>query len=161
MRWFFILSLFMHAAFFTMPLMLEENKVISSHFQKPSIQVMLKKSKPLVKKSLKKSRSLKEVATKENLISIPLTEPAQSTVVIKPEYPERARIMGITGEVKLSFTVNQKGSVENIKVKKSSGYEILDRSAIKSVREVSFVPARVGDKNIISQEHITLSFELK
>jgi protein TonB len=48
-------------------------------------------------------------------------------------YPERARRMGFEGKTLLSFMVLENGTTGQIKVEKSSGYRLLDDSAIEGV----------------------------
>jgi protein TonB len=49
------------------------------------------------------------------------------------KYPERARRMGFEGKTLLSFMVLENGTTGQIKVEKSSGYRLLDDSAIEGV----------------------------
>lgn len=53
------------------------------------------------------------------------------------EYPYLARRMGWEGEVLLFFRLNPTGEVEEIKVLKSSGFEVLDKSAVNAVKRAS------------------------
>jgi protein TonB len=69
-------------------------------------------------------------------------EEAQFSIISKLvrehlEYPYLARRMGWEGEVLLSFRLNPTGEVEEIKVLKSSGYEVLDKSAVNAVKRAS------------------------
>jgi protein TonB len=48
-------------------------------------------------------------------------------------YPERARRMGFEGKTLLSFMVLENGTTSQIKVEKSSGYRLLDDSAVEGV----------------------------
>ena len=51
-----------------------------------------------------------------------------------PEYPGQAIRMGYQGTVTLQITVDASGTVSDVLVKKSSGYKILDDSALHHVR---------------------------
>jgi len=53
------------------------------------------------------------------------------------EYPYLARRMGWEGEVLLFFRLNPTGEVEEIKVLKSSGFEVLDKSAVNALKRAS------------------------
>ena len=53
------------------------------------------------------------------------------------EYPYLARRMGWEGEVLLFFRLTPTGEVEEIKVLKSSGFEVLDKSAVNAVKRAS------------------------
>ncbi len=52
-------------------------------------------------------------------------------------YPPIARRMGWEGTVVISFVLTPEGSIENERVEKSSGYELLDRNALRVVRLAS------------------------
>ena len=56
----------------------------------------------------------------------------------EPNYPRAARKRGYEGTVLLEICVNGKGVVEEVKLKKSCGYGVLDRSAIKGVKRWRF-----------------------
>ena len=45
------------------------------------------------------------------------------------KYPKNAQRLKMQGEVRVSFRLKSDGSVENIEVLKSSGFEILDEDA--------------------------------
>ncbi len=64
------------------------------------------------------------------------------------KYPFLARKRKIEGTVIMEFTIDNKGYPQNIKVRKSSGYEILDSSAIKIVRNAAPLPYVKGEINI-------------
>jgi protein TonB len=69
-------------------------------------------------------------------------EEAQFSIISKLvrehlEYPYLARRMGWEGEVLLFFRLNPTGEVEEIKVLKSSGFEVLDTSAVNAVKRAS------------------------
>jgi len=53
------------------------------------------------------------------------------------EYPYLARRMGWEGEVLLFFRLTPTGEVEELKVLKSSGFEVLDKSAVNAVKRAS------------------------
>ncbi len=55
-------------------------------------------------------------------------------------YPPLARRMGWSGKVTLSFVVAEDGSVRDIQIIERSGYEILDRSAVETVKRSAPFP---------------------
>jgi len=59
-----------------------------------------------------------------------------------PVYPEIARIHGYEGIVLVSAEILPDGRVGNMKIRKSSGYAILDQSAIEAVKPWKFEPAK-------------------
>lgn len=79
----------------------------------------------------------------------------------KPVYPAAARRRGMQGVVLLGVAVTKEGYVDKINVLQTSGFRVLDRSAVKSVKSWRFIPARMGEENIASQMEIPIRFILK
>ncbi|MFZ5807620.1 MAG: energy transducer TonB [Verrucomicrobiota bacterium] len=77
-----------------------------------------------------------------------------------PPYPEYARQRGWEGIVKIRVHIDEQGRVQDARVVKSSGYDILDRSALKTVRHWLFHPARIGSTPIASTAIVPIRFEL-
>jgi len=65
---------------------------------------------------------------------------------ISPPYPLLARKRGYQGTVLLEVLVSTDGKAASIQLSRSSGYNILDRAAIKGVRDWLFYPAKRGDE---------------
>ena len=59
-----------------------------------------------------------------------------------PPYPMIARRKGYEGVVLLSVEVLSNGRAGHVKIEKSTGYAVLDTSALKAVKEWKFEPAR-------------------
>jgi protein TonB len=55
-------------------------------------------------------------------------------------YPPRAQRMGMSGRVVVAFEVLNSGRVQNIKIAKSTGYEILDDNVIDTIKKVEPFP---------------------
>jgi len=79
----------------------------------------------------------------------------------KPLYPQEARERGYQGEVVLKVEILSNGQVGQVEVKRSSGHEILDRSAFAAVKEWRFIPARKGENAIPLWVNIPIKFELQ
>jgi len=60
-------------------------------------------------------------------------------------YPSSARRRGITGEVEVAFELNDRGEAGGLKILSGSGYTVLDRAALKTVRRAEPFPADEGD----------------
>jgi len=58
-----------------------------------------------------------------------------------PTYPRLARRYGYEGRVELKVLVSVAGKVIQVDIHKSSGYAILDKSAIRQIKEIPFSPA--------------------
>jgi protein TonB len=78
-----------------------------------------------------------------------------------PAYPVIARMRGYEGMVLLAAEIFTDGGVGSLKIKKSSGYEVLDRSAVKAVKTWKFEPgARLG-KPVSMWVDVPVKFILK
>jgi protein TonB len=80
---------------------------------------------------------------------------------IPPKYPTLARKRGYQGKVLLEVLVKKNGRAGPIRLARSSGYEILDRAAIRVVRDWVFRPAKRGDEVIEMWVEIPIRFQLK
>ena len=65
-----------------------------------------------------------------------------------PNYPPVSRRLGEAGQVVLEVHIQPDGSVGEMRVKRSSGFERLDEAALRAVRKWRYVPARRGDQPI-------------
>ncbi len=79
----------------------------------------------------------------------------------KPLYPQEARERGYEGEVLLRVEVLINGRVGQIEIKKSSGYELLDRSALTTVKQYRFIPAKKDGTPISLWVIIPVKFQLQ
>jgi len=77
-----------------------------------------------------------------------------------PVYPNYAREQGWEGMVVLKVLVSEHGGVDQIEVYQSSGYKILDESALKTIQTWQFLPARVGTMSFSSWIKIPVRFVL-
>jgi len=78
-----------------------------------------------------------------------------------PDYPYLARQRHWEGVVWLMADVSRKGRVTALKVAESSGYGVLDKSALKSVRRWRFDPARSLGVAVDSQVRVPVEFRLE
>ena len=76
-------------------------------------------------------------------------------------YPNRARMKGYEGTVLLEVLVNRKGTVDDLRILASSGYAILDSSAVKSVKTWSFKPAKKGKDTVDMWVQVPVRFKLE
>ncbi|WP_313482399.1 MULTISPECIES: energy transducer TonB [Stutzerimonas stutzeri subgroup] len=80
---------------------------------------------------------------------------------VRPEYPYRARQQGIEGHIKLAFTINPQGRVENIRVLEASPRNVFDREARRAAARWRFAP-RTENGAPVSREAVkTLHFRLQ
>ncbi|MFC1811829.1 energy transducer TonB [Thermodesulfobacteriota bacterium] len=79
----------------------------------------------------------------------------------KPKYPRIATKRGYQGTVLLNVLVNRNGSVDDLRVSTSSGYAILDKAAMKSVKDWLFVPGKRGNETADMWVVIPVRFQLE
>jgi len=75
----------------------------------------------------------------------------------QPPYPKIALEQGEQGSVTLSLTVDDAGAITAIEVKDSSGFPLLDRSALEFVKRHWVVPPGEGVRNY----HATIHYRLQ
>lgn len=78
-----------------------------------------------------------------------------------PEYPYQARKKHWEGVVWLLVDVSADGSVDELRVEKSCGYSVLDRTASRAVRRWQFTPAKRSGLAVLSQVRIPVRFHLE
>lgn len=78
----------------------------------------------------------------------------------KPPYPLAARRRGLEGRVLLAAHVRADGHCAEVRLRASSGHELLDAIALDTVRRWRFLPARRGDAAVDSWVEIPISFKL-
>ncbi len=83
------------------------------------------------------------------------------TVNKKPIYPRIARLKGYEGTVYLRIKINGEGKVIYSTVEKSSGYDILDRSALKASLKWKFKPALKNGVPVVTTILVPVVFKLE
>lgn len=76
-------------------------------------------------------------------------------------YPLEARNKGWEGTVKLEASLNKKGRIESIKLLQSSGYKILDDTAIRMVKKWRYKPVVKDGVPMDWTLRITIPFKLE
>jgi protein TonB len=76
-------------------------------------------------------------------------------------YPRIARLRGYEGVVLLSAEIFADGNVGHLRIKKSSGYAVLDRSALDAVKIWKFEPGRKMGKPISMWVDVPVKYILK
>ena len=77
------------------------------------------------------------------------------------KYPIAAQTAGIEGRTGVRLTILKDGRLQKVEVAKSSGYEILDKAALQSVREAApFPPIPEKARREEIQMSVTLIFKI-
>ena len=79
----------------------------------------------------------------------------------KPPYPASSKRLGETGTVLLRVLVGADGSAERVALKKSSGFDALDSSALETVRRWRFVPGKRNGVPAAMEYTVPIAFRLE
>jgi protein TonB len=93
-------------------------------------------------------------------VFVPYDEPPQIIGSVNPNYPARARQLGIDGTVVLEVEVYKDGSLGDILVKRSAS-KILDDEAIEAVSKVRFIPAKSSGHPVDTKLIMPIEFKLQ
>lgn len=87
---------------------------------------------------------------------------ATPIVRIDPKYPIQAARDGREGWVRLSFTINEAGGVEDVKVIESQPRRIFDREAVRALKKWKYKP-RIEEGQPVKQfnQKVQLDFSLE
>lgn len=80
---------------------------------------------------------------------------------VSPEYPRYALQRGIQGHVKLAFTINRAGAVENLRVIEASPANVFEREARRAAVRWRFAPRTEGGLAVAREAVKTLYFRLE
>jgi protein TonB len=101
---------------------------------------------------------MKSPSLSESEIAIPQPKSSENQ---KPLYPREAKEKGFEGEVLLKVMVLSNGRVGGIELKRSSGHEVLDHSAMSAVKKWKFIPAKKGEVPVPLWVNIPVIFQLQ
>ncbi len=89
------------------------------------------------------------------------TNSVRKKIESKKKYPIIARNMGIEGRTRIKLVINKDGSLEKAEILETSGYEILDETALQSIRDAApFTPIPDELKKNKLELSIYLTFEI-
>lgn len=80
---------------------------------------------------------------------------------VAPPYPEEARAAGLQGKVTLRLRIAADGRVESLKILASSGVPSLDESAVATVKQWRFEPARRLGRPVAMDVKTSVSFQIE
>ncbi|GJL66302.1 MAG: hypothetical protein NPIRA05_12730 [Nitrospirales bacterium] len=78
----------------------------------------------------------------------------------RPTYPRFAREQGWEGVTVVRITVETDGRVVSASTQKSSGFPLLDESAVQTVTQWVFTPAKNGEFTVASTVDLPIRFDL-
>jgi len=78
-----------------------------------------------------------------------------------PDYPPASRELGEQGRVLLRAMINIDGTVAQVVLRKSSGFDRLDQAALDTVKNWCFVPAQRGEQKVSAWVVVPVAFSLE
>ncbi len=81
------------------------------------------------------------------------------TLHLHINYPKKARLQGIEGELELEFTIKPDGSVTDVEIADSL-HPLCDSAAVRGLRSVKFVPAKQDGTLIPIRMKLPVRFQL-
>lgn len=78
----------------------------------------------------------------------------------KPVYPLLSRKLAEEGTVVLRILVREDGAAGDVRIQQSSGYPLLDESAVSAVRQWRFHPASINRRPIAEWYQVAIPFKL-
>lgn len=109
--------------------------------------------------ALSENSGQRSLNSRESRGAITKAKPLMQTN-LAPAYPRIARQRGWEGTVKLMALIEKDGTINQIDIIESSGYGILDKEALKTVKMWKFSPARSGLMRFSSRISIPIQFAL-
>jgi len=83
-----------------------------------------------------------------------------SIITIAPNYPRKAAIAQIEGDVKIQFTITKQGEVINPVVLESHPKRIFDQEALRAISKYKFKPKFVNNQPVESIATQVIQFRL-
>jgi len=91
----------------------------------------------------------------------PIWYEAEQIKTADPVYPSLAKRKGIEVEVKVNFTIDKQGNVQNISFVQQNKVNYFKNSIRAAIKKWRFLPAKIGDKPVESQMSKIFSFSLQ
>lgn len=79
---------------------------------------------------------------------------------VRPKYPEYAKKMRIEGSVTVSFILDEKGNIRDVKIIKANPQNIFENSAITAVKNWKFLPATKNGEPVKVGMIVPINFKL-
>ncbi len=84
--------------------------------------------------------------------------PAKYSRCPAPAFPPEAKKSGLKGTVLLLVEVDEAGRPASVCIRRTSGYELLDTTALRTVRNWRFEPARLDGQAVTSRAEVPVRF---
>ena len=134
-------------------------QIIKINFSNPNNQKSVSDFTKKNQKSVNQKSTVNNSDLQQDLVQSEPIFDAHQLNNSAPIYPAIAKSRGISGKVILEVLVSENGEAQEVKISSSSGYAILDNSAIEAVENWHFIPAKKFGNNI--QARILIPIEYK
>ncbi|NDY74499.1 energy transducer TonB [Desulfobacter hydrogenophilus] len=78
-----------------------------------------------------------------------------------PQYPYRAKRMGMEGEVKIRFLVSKEGEVSQIEILESNPPKVFDQSVLNAVSSWKYTPGELMGRKVATRVTTSIIFKLE
>ncbi len=78
-----------------------------------------------------------------------------------PQYPYRAKRMGIEGEVKIRFLVSKEGNISQIEILSANPPKIFDESVLNAVSSWKYAPGELMGRKVATRVTTSVIFKLE
>ncbi len=78
-----------------------------------------------------------------------------------PQYPYRARRMGLEGEVKIQFTVDPEGLVSDIVILEATPSDVFDEAVLDAVSSWQYSPGELAGQKVTCRVTTTVVFKME
>jgi len=78
-----------------------------------------------------------------------------------PIYPDSALSVGLEGDVRVQVLVDKAGNAADARIKKTSGHECFDRSALEAAKKSTWKPALLNGQAVAIWVSYQIKFQLK
>lgn len=143
----------------------EKTEIVKEEIKEKEIEKNQNNDSPTVSKEIKEIHKNIETPTvsKEIKESPKKSEISKASYLLhpKPIYPSASKENNEEGKVVLKVLVDEDGNPNDIQIKKSSGFDRLDNSAIQAVQKWKFNPAKKDGNSIESWVIVPIPFHLE
>jgi protein TonB len=81
-------------------------------------------------------------------------------IEVEKKYPVLAQRRGWEGMVRLGFRIGNGGAIRDVHVTRSSGYAVLDQSALRALQRVQTVPSDVWVEGYSAELELPVIYQL-
>lgn len=99
--------------------------------------------------------------TASSTLPVFITDPDYRSPPRPPTYPQRAVRFGQEGTAMVRAQLSERGDVIDVELRESSGHALLDKAALKAVRQWLFKPATRDGRAVLATVDLPVHFKLQ